>query len=190
MAEQVKNYITNALKSEKNMKVVTVIGLGIIGLIFALTMLPTQTDEAIAQSENSTDEYIEQIEVKVSQILSSIEGVGQAKVMITVKNSSQTVYQTENKTATDTKIDENGNEDKSHQSEESLVIVDGVSGNNQALVKTEIPPQIGGIAIICQGGDDVTVVNQITQTLTAIFEISSTNISVAKLANNNLSGGE
>ncbi len=190
MADKIKNYVAQSLKSDKNIKVFTVIGLGIIGLIFIFTIFPPQSTEEIILPTSEADEYISELEFKVQEILQNIEGVGYAKVMITIENSSEIIYQTENKTATDTKTNDSGTQDISSQSEENLVMIDGVNGQNEALVKTEIPPKIKGIAVICAGGGDVTVVNQITQTLKAIFDINSTNISVAKLANTNLNGGE
>mgnify|MGYP006974622555 CR=1 FL=1 len=60
------------------------------------------------------------------------------------------------------------------------VIVDGSSGE-QGIVVRQSEPKIRGVAVVCEGGGNQTVKQQIIETVTALLDISSARVSVAKM---------
>ena len=63
------------------------------------------------------------------------------------------------------------------------MLVDGPSGRRQALIKTEIQPKIKGVVVVCQGGNEPLVNQQITNVLTTVLNISSSRVFVTKSFN-------
>ena len=60
-------------------------------------------------------------------------------------------------------------------------IIDG-NNNEEGLPLKVILPEIKGIAIVCTGGENPVVKEQIISSLSALFNISSNRISVAVMA--------
>lgn len=93
MKEKIKK-----LKDDKNfIRIIYIIGIVAIALIFCSTFFDGE-DEAI--SPTTMDDYCESQEIRIKDMVESIEGVGKAKVMITMENSTEQVY------TDDTKIKE------------------------------------------------------------------------------------
>ena len=63
------------------------------------------------------------------------------------------------------------------------MIVKNGSGVEECLVVKVFEPKIKGVAVICQGGDDLAVKKAITETVCALFDISSASVSVTKMNN-------
>ena len=63
---------------------------------------------------------------------------------------------------------------------DEYVIVDGSSGE-QGIVVRQSEPKIRGVAVVCEGGGNQTVKQQIIETVTALLDISSARVSVAKM---------
>ncbi|MBQ4604094.1 MAG: stage III sporulation protein AG, partial [Clostridia bacterium] len=61
------------------------------------------------------------------------------------------------------------------------VIVDGDSGERGIVVRVA-EPKIRGVAVVCKGADSETVRSRIVETVTALLDISSARVSVAKMS--------
>lgn len=93
MKEKIKK-----LKDDKNfIRIIYIIGIVAIALIFCSTFFNGE-DETI--SPTTIEDYCESQEIRIKDMVESIEGVGIAKVMITMENSTEQVY------TDDTKIKE------------------------------------------------------------------------------------
>ena len=104
-------------------------------------------------------------------MISSIQGAGRAKVMVTLESSDENVYAVEEKS-----------NDSSY--ENSVVIVENDDGENGILLKVT-QPRIRGVAVVCAGGASPTVRQSIIDTLTAVLDISSARISIATMKTDN-----
>lgn len=58
--------------------------------------------------------------------------------------------------------------------------MDAGSGR-QALVETAREPEIKGVAIVCEGGDDVAVIKRITDVVSVVLGIPTNRICVTKM---------
>ena len=117
-------------------------------------------------SNSSATNYESSMEKKLENLLSVIEGAGSVNVMISVDGTTQKEYLKNSVTKT-----ENGVE----IIEETTVFVNG----KPELTK-ENYPEILGVVIICQGGDDIKVKMAITEVITTVLPVTSENIRILK----------
>lgn len=131
--------------------------------------------------------YEHKLEERLLDLVEEIDGVGKAKIMVTLESSIEYIYAQERREKTDKisdfkdktplKLQERNDEEK------KLMLVDGPSGRRQALIKTEIQPKIKGVVVVCQGGNEPLVNQQITNVLTTVLNISSSRVFVTKSFN-------
>ncbi len=155
----------------------------VIGFVCAVVLLLVSEISAFSESEDIsyTDtnaysaQYIENTEKELERVLGKIEGAGDVRVMITLQSCYENIYaksyenekkQTENST--------------NENSKEEYVIVKNGSTNEECLVIKVYEPEIKGVAVVCQGADNLKVKTAITETVCALFDISSAKVSVAK----------
>lgn len=115
------------------------------------------------------EKYQEKLESKLSDMLSKIEGAGNVKVMITLKDSGRHIYSQEEQTEK-SETEQRGNL--------KPVLKSLSSGEEEPiLIKTELP-KILGVLIVADGAEDAKVREGITNSLKAVLDISTKNISV------------
>ena len=81
--------------SDKRIKIFAVIGVIGIALILLSEAVPEKTEKpASAPSESSTSysDYISALEEETQELISSIDGAGRCKVMITLKDTNESVF--------------------------------------------------------------------------------------------------
>ena len=103
--------------------------------------------------------------------MQSIEGVGKKKVMITVSESEEKIYAEEKQSD----IDEN-----TRREENRYAIIEN-NGNEEAIIRKTVNPQINGVIIVCEGGNNSAVKEKIYNAVSAGFGIPSNKICVVKL---------
>ena len=149
--EKYKNAIKSMMKKDK------LIILLIIGVIFLLINFPAKTKKNTTDTkENTTGEieensYVKNMEKRLKQVLSQIEGVGENEVAITVKNNGKSIVQKTNK-------------DDYSQDE-----------------KADETPEICGVLIVAEGADDIEINSKITKATSVLFGISINRINVLKM---------
>ncbi|MBQ8523700.1 MAG: hypothetical protein IJ457_03670 [Clostridia bacterium] len=156
------------LKLKKSSIVIAVFIL--VGVL--LLMFP---DETSSSAENTASysmaevtTYTERLEDRIRKLCSSVRGVGDVSVLVTLDCGSEFVY-ADNR-------NEQMNESGSSYSSDYLII-DDKDGSSPVTV-TEIYPKIRGIALVCDGGDDPKIRQKLTDLLSAALGISSGRISI------------
>lgn len=164
---------------KKDKKMLLVIFVGFIGvLLIALSEISfddstDKNNEKILSSDSY--EYCAYIEKRVEDIVSSIDGAGNVRVMITLAETTEYVYaQNQNGTKKSNKDSENSD------NKNSFVIIEKDNNDSGLLIKT-FEPKIRGVAIVCDGGDSPTVQQQIYSTVSAVLNVSTARISISKL---------
>lgn len=160
----------------ENKKLAFIIILGLCGIILIciseVSNTKTVSDEVETQS-NAADEteYVEKLEERLTDIISSIEYAGQVKVMVTLKGSNENVYA----------VNENiKNDENSNNYSNNYVIIDNKNIKEGIRIKV-LEPEIRGVAVVCTGGDNPQVVEQITKAVTTVLGIGSNKVSVSKM---------
>ncbi|MDO4314815.1 MAG: stage III sporulation protein AG [Oscillospiraceae bacterium] len=115
------------------------------------------------------------IQAEMEEILGTISGVGQVKVMLTVDTDG------ERQLAQDTELTYSGDtqapEDYSRRSE--TVLVGSGSGGGTVVTRTVYPTYRGAL-VVCQGGDRAEVKLAVTEAVAALTGLSADRITVAK----------
>lgn len=173
MENKIKDKIKNWISGDSK-KIKIIFAVGMIGLVLILVsdFIP---DEDSNKNENEAKisycEYTDRLEKKLENVISSISGVGACNVMITLENTSESVYATNYETK---------NDDKSLSQKDEYVIYDSSAGETPVLIK-EYMPQVQGVAVVCSGGDDVSVKEKIISSVTSLFNIPANRVSVSKI---------
>lgn len=118
-------------------------------------------------SFTSAELYADETEKRLCETLTEIEGVGKAKVMLTITSTEEYVYAESVKSGTS-------------QTENSYVIIDKGS-QKEALVKKINNPAISGVLIVCEGGDDPKVCERIYNAVSTALNIPTNKIYVAEM---------
>ncbi|MCH5316397.1 MAG: hypothetical protein J1E05_00350 [Eubacterium sp.] len=175
MASEIKEKFKGFLQSKQN-KTKLLFVAGIVGiLMILLSEISFTTDKKKPETEVTSisySDYVNELDDKLTDLISSIDGVGKCKVMITLKNTTESVF---------AKNTQNNQTESSYSQNDEYVIYDGENGDSPILLK-EIFPQIEGVAVVCSGGDNIVVKEKIIQCVSSLFNISSNRISVSKIS--------
>lgn len=141
-----------------------------------------QTASAKSGGESA---YEAQLEARVKEILSHVDGVGKVDVMIVLKSSEEKVLRVDRNASisdTDEKDSQGGTRSaKSSQTQESTVLTGGGSGQGSVpFVEKELRPEISGIVISATGGGSPTVKAEISAAMEALFDLPPHKIKVLK----------
>lgn len=148
-------------------------------LIFAagllLMLLPTgkrstqavQTAAQAAQTQELTPSQEE-----MEAILSRIDGVGRVDLLLTLRTSGASVYQTDTRTVTS----------GSGTTEECQTVFGQTSGSGkEPVVQTTLAPQYQGALVVCDGADRASVRLAVVQAVTSLTGLGSNQIAVVKM---------
>ncbi|MCC8016728.1 MAG: hypothetical protein LIO43_05135 [Clostridiales bacterium] len=132
--------------------------------------LPVKSTSNEKLDENDYAAYVSSLSDELNDIISSIDGVGDCRVMITLKNTKEKVFAENTE-----KSDSSGSTSENNE----YVIYDSENGDSPILLKENFPA-IEGVAVVCSGGDNVLVKEKIINCVCALFNISANRVSVAK----------
>ena len=170
LANKVNEIWLKIRKSDKKIKVF--IALGLIGMLLILLSeaLPEQGVKKRTE-EISYTEYISSLENETKLLVEAIDGAGECRVMLTLKNTRESVY---------AKNSEENKSDGSYSNSYEYVLYKGQEGETPVLIK-EYFPQVMGVAVVCSGADNIAVKEAVINSLSSVFDIPSSKISVSKL---------
>ena len=144
-------------------KILISVGLVIMVMIVFADFSGSKDIKSVSDTDadfQTADTYIECTESRLSEVLMSIEGVGKAKVLV---NVSSTEFK-----------------QGSSSTENEIVIIDSGS-SKEALIKKVKIPEISGIVIVCEGGDDPKVCEKVYKAVSTALKIPSSRIYVAEM---------
>lgn len=146
------------IKSIKHIEVIIAI-IAVALMIIVFTGIGTKSSEKTSKSSTATDsaatttnseESIAAWEKKLSEILSKIDGVGKAEVMITAKGTNEKI--TANTTTTATS-NSSGGASNTTNTTISPVIVNN-NGTSEPYIVKELMPEIIGVIVVAEGADN------------------------------------
>lgn len=128
----------------------------------------------------SLQNYKNQLEEEVTAFIREIDGVGDARVMISFESGQENIYAQTEKSSTDTSTG-TGEKENSHSTYENEYVVIDNSGQETALVEKTMQPAIMGIAVVCSGADDISVVAAVTNSVSVVLDVPTHKICVTKM---------
>ncbi len=187
-AEPANKGLRSFFKGEKGTKWLFIIGLAGIILIFASSFFSKKEEAAPLPKQDilTADQYAEKLERKLEEIIGSISGVGNPKVMVTLENGIEYIYAQEEKNSGSKTEDVTSNGSKIQHSsdrENNYLIVDGASGK-QALIVTEVQPTIKGVVVVCSGGGQPAVQQRIITAVSTALNVTSARVCVVEASQN------
>lgn len=132
---------------------------GILLIILSL-ILPVKSE-----SNGETAEfYSKQLEEKIASLLSDVKGAGKVSVLLTLDCGGESVLAENSETSGEKRATD-------------ILVINGKSGDEPVKLK-EIFPKVRGVAVVCDGGDNVDVKNKITELLSSALGIPTNRITV------------
>lgn len=171
------SYLKNLKIGKKNIVLVAIAVLIMLLLLLSEFLTPDNTENISKENtEIYSSQYIEKTEKELEALLENISGAGDVKVMLTLENCYENVFAKGYTEKNDNKTDSQKNE-----SEEEYIIIKNGSNNEECLVVKVYEPTVKGVAVIAEGAGNTQVKNAITQTVCALFDISTAKVSVEKM---------
>lgn len=167
--------IFSSIKKDK--KTLMIILIGIVGIIFLIISNYSVSDNIDSNEDNisdnvthtvSVDEIEQKLENRLIQLISSVKGVGNVHVMVTVASAGEYVY-AENKQY---------NSDSDSSSSDTEIVIYEQNDTETGLIISIRSPDVLGVAIVCEGGDSSVVRSEITDLVTSLFGIGSDRVYV------------
>lgn len=145
----------------------------ILGIGMLLMWLPGLS-ESSRSKEVPVQTVAENLDIseKLEDMLRDMEGVGDVRVMLTVKSGAETKYQTD--------IDKDLSEKSDGTKEETIIITDS-ERNELGLIKQIISPIYQGAIVICQGADSPVVRLMITEAVSKLTGLGADQIAILKM---------
>ena len=124
-----------------------------------------------AATESELCAALEQtLETRLTKLLSSVEGVGKVKVLVTVERLQEYTY-AQNSVAGGA----------GERTENDYVIVEQ-NGSKSGLPLTVTAPVVRGVAVACEGGGSARVRQEVVNLVCAALDIGASKVYVAGLA--------
>lgn len=182
-----KTFWRRIAEDEKKRRAVLICGFLLIGIIFLMSILPQKEKQEKTQSADTgtvitMEEYESRLENKLEQTIRNIKGVGNVKVLLTLENGEETVYQSDTRQNTDQTAQSGEDKQYRQELEQQVVLIEGENGKKEALVQTVRPPAVQGVVVICEGAGSISVQSAVTEAVTALFSIRSTQVAVVEYA--------
>ena len=137
------------------------------GLI--LMLLPSgRKDESTDAIAVATQVEVDNLEERLGEILSSVQGAGKVKILLTQARGEQTVYQTDT-------------QEREEALTEDTVLVTGSDRSQNGLVCQRNPPKYQGAVIVCQGADKAAVRLALVEAVSKATGLSTDAITVLKM---------
>ena len=140
----------------------------------------------ISGGSQDTSDYEAYLEEKTARTLQHVEGVGKAEVMITLKSGAQKIIEKDQQSSSQTTEEEDsqGGTRTSNDisSDKTSVYEQNSDGSQSPYVSKELSPEIEGVVVIADGGDNAVVVKNITEAVQALFGVEAHKIKIMKRA--------
>lgn len=140
--------------------------------------------ETVMENGTAQTDYVREMENRLKETLSAIEGAGRVEVMITLEDMGESVVEKDTvKESSDLQeTDQEGGirKDRKVQVSGETVYEEGGSEKTPFIGK-EITPKIAGVLVVAQGGENTVVKQNISEAVMALFQIDVNRIKVVKM---------
>jgi len=170
--EKFKNFITKKTdeNNKKNIENLVVFLILLVITIIAINTIwskdeeeteDTTTYKVLANNENAESNILEtneyDLETKLEDILSKMNGVGNVKVLITYSQTSSVIpmYSETESTSLTEETDSGGGTRKQESSNINKEVI--TDGNNKAITQTVVLPKVEGAIVIAEGGGNAII---------------------------------
>lgn len=179
--------------------------LGMVGVLLIILSFPNvfqakdkdlnQTNTNISAStqndSNTTshdgNKYVVELENKLKTVLKKVSGIGDVEVMIHLKASKEQITLKDSPYTQESlnEIDGEGGSrtNSSVKREESTVMVTAEDGSVVPYIIQELEPEVEGVIVVAQGGDDPKIKTDIIDAVVVIFDVPIHKVKVMEMNN-------
>ena len=173
--------------------------IGIVGLLLLVIALPDGRSDTARSGDASADHLAagqettqesgssgmddpvqsatEDLERRIEETLSLIDGAGKVRVMLTLKDTGEKVVEK------DTTRRSGGSASAEEISDVSQSTVFSKNGSEETpYISNELTPQVEGVLVVAQGGGDSLVKQNILQSVMALFPLEAHKITIVKMS--------
>lgn len=143
-------------------------------LLCASAWLPDSGQETVSASLESTTDaaYEQRLEQRLSALISELSGAGDTAVMVTLETGQTTRYAADSRTESDSGV----------SAVSSAQETEHIFSGTQPVVESVAPPQVRGVAVLCQGGGDPAVQRRVTELVCALTGVGANRVTVNPMA--------
>lgn len=116
-----------------------------------------------------------QLEARICAILETMDGVGEAQVLLTVESGAETVYAYDR---TESRSQQGDSATENRQRE--LVTLSDSGGQSPVSLRQQAPVYRGAV-VVCRGGDSAAVRLAVTQVIQSLTGLSADRIVISKM---------
>lgn len=174
MNKIVKKYLP-LIKKPKTLIILGVMG---IALIFLSTLGGQNNSSPQKTGEFSAEEYKEALEKDITKLVKSISGSRRVTVVITLESGLNYQYADTKEGSSQEKNDKDTTA-VSSEVKEGYITVKNADGSERAILLSEQMPEIRGVAIVCEGGDNLELNEKIQNAVTSALNITSKRVYIA-----------
>ncbi|MBQ8894246.1 MAG: hypothetical protein IJ043_07550 [Clostridia bacterium] len=132
----------------------------LIGILF-MTFRSPEEEVVPAAAGVSDQQYVEETESRVAEMLKSVDGAGECEVTITLASGGKKEYV---------------------RQEGSVLVITDKEGNESAVVSRENVPEIAGVTVASKGAGSVAVRNSIIEAVSTVLGIGTNKICVVLMS--------
>ncbi len=167
---------------------------GLLGVLLLVIAIPVDSGKKKAEETTNTEQekevsgdtnegiYERKMERRLTEVLEKMDGVGKVEVMITLKDNGENVVEKDTSISSqNTQEGENGTMQSQTQSQEETVFSQPQGSGQEPFVSKEVTPQIEGILVVAEGGENSVVVKNISDAVLALFPVEAHKIKVVKM---------
>ncbi len=164
----------NLILKLKSPKTLMILGITGILLIFLSTFFGGEKQDETEKNirEMSVEEYRIGLQDDIKEMVTSITGSRKVTVVVTLESGIRYSYADTREETVSGKT-ESDSESKGSELKESYITVKSPEGGEEALLLTTEMPEIRGVAVVCDGGDNEILSEKIKNTVTAALNITS-----------------
>ena len=173
-------------KKDNIIKIVVLVGILGIGLIFFSSVSRKQqcSEGNNAASDNAqsigVEEYRRQLTEELGSMVSSIEGAGRTKLLVTLDGTVRSVYAAD-EDISGRQSQKDSDKDEQNSEKRTCIVIRRRDGSEEALMIGQIMPRIRGVLVVCDGGDDADTAGRIKSAIASALNIPLTRICVSKM---------
>lgn len=167
------------LKGIKNIEIiVAIIAIALLILGYSLiTSEKKKTTDQLPQAEETGVEMTKQLENRLAQVLSQINGAGSVQVMITYSGSTEKIIANTKSTHTNSSSGSGSITTSTSTITETPIIINS-NGSSKLYVTKEILPEVKGVIVVAQGAGSARVRLELMRAVQTVLNVGANNIEI------------
>lgn len=143
-----------------------------------------RTVEETDADRYAVSDYAAYLEDSLEQLLSTVDGVGQVRVMVTLEDSGEKIIEKDLNTSRQgtTEVDSaGGSRNTTDISEQESTVFISEGSSDEPFIRQVKYPKVSGVVVSAEGGGNAQTVQKITKAIQALFGIEAHKIIIVKM---------